>query len=62
MFRKNSSIEKYHTDIDIETGGVMKYLVATDFDGTLCQSYPDGYKINDKIASKTRNWCTHNRS
>lgn len=26
----------------------MKYLVATDFDGTLCQSYPDGYKINDK--------------
>lgn len=26
----------------------MKYAVATDFDGTLCQSYPDGYKINDK--------------
>ncbi len=26
----------------------MKYIVATDFDGTLCQSYPDGYKINDK--------------
>lgn len=26
----------------------MKYIVATDFDGTLCQSYPDGYKINEK--------------
>ncbi len=27
---------------------MMKYVVATDFDGTLCQSYPDGYKINDR--------------
>lgn len=27
---------------------MMKYIVATDFDGTLCQSYPDGYRINDK--------------
>ena len=26
----------------------MKHIVATDYDGTLCQSYPDGYKINDK--------------
>jgi len=26
----------------------IKYIVATDFDGTLCQSYPDGYRINDK--------------
>ncbi len=26
----------------------MKYIIATDYDGTLCQSYPDGYKINDK--------------
>ena len=26
----------------------MKYIIATDFDGTLCQGYPDGYKINDK--------------
>ncbi len=29
----------------------MKYILATDFDGTLCQSYPDGYKINDKTLS-----------
>lgn len=27
---------------------MMKCVVATDFDGTLCQSYPDGYKINEK--------------
>ena len=26
----------------------MKYIIATDYDGTLCQSYPDGYKINDR--------------
>lgn len=26
----------------------MKYIIATDFDGTLCQGYPDGYRINDK--------------
>lgn len=29
----------------------MLYIVATDFDGTLCQSYPDGYKINEKTLS-----------
>ena len=26
----------------------MKYVIATDFDGTLFQGYPDGYRINDK--------------
>lgn len=26
----------------------MKYIIATDFDGTLCQSYSDGYRINEK--------------
>jgi len=26
----------------------MKHIVASDFDGTLCQSYPNGYRINEK--------------
>jgi len=34
----------------------MRYLIATDFDGTLCQSYPDGYKINDKTLEAIKNF------